>query len=137
MSAVAHSGVVPLPVVRGWGIVTESDLFHSTRDKQASRDLSNVEAEPYSFPIVRVRGSPNVITFSWRHSSSTIRPWVNDGLSVTSAAQVKTMKQPAKTLELERFFAWILFTDLLVQTQFVPRTSTEIIVSVWSGICGF
>merc|ERR1719503_120041 len=92
-----------------------------------------------------------------------IRPAVNVGLSVSrvgSAAQIKAMKQVAGTLKLElaqyrevAAFAQFgsdldaatqqllnrgsLLTELLKQKQFVPMTTPEIIVSVWSGTRGF
>jgi len=92
-----------------------------------------------------------------------IRPAVNVGLSVSrvgSAAQIKAMKQVAGTLKLElaqyrevAAFAQFgsdldaatqhqllrggILTELLKQKQFVPMTTPEIIVSVWSGTRGF
>merc|ERR1712160_92104 len=92
-----------------------------------------------------------------------IRPAVNVGLSVSrvgSAAQTKAMKQVAGTLKLElaqyrevAAFAQFgsdldaatqhqllrggILTELLKQKQFVPMTTPEIIVSVWSGTRGF
>jgi len=92
-----------------------------------------------------------------------IRPAVNVGLSVSrvgSAAQIKAMKQVAGTLKLElaqyrevAAFAQFgsdldaatqhqllrggILTELLKQKQFVPMTTPEIIISVWSGTRGF
>jgi len=92
-----------------------------------------------------------------------IRPAVNVGLSVSrvgSAAQIKAMKQVAGTLKLElaqyrevAAFAQFgsdldaatqhqllrggILTELLKQKQFVPMTTPEIIVSVWSGTRGY
>jgi len=92
-----------------------------------------------------------------------IRPAVNVGLSVSrvgSACQIKAMKQVAGTLKLElaqyrevAAFAQFgsdldaatqhqllrggILTELLKQKQFVPMTTPEIIVSVWSGTRGF
>lgn len=92
-----------------------------------------------------------------------IRPAVNVGLSVSrvgSAAQIKAMKQVAGTLKLElaqyrevAAFAQFgsdldastqhqllrggILTELLKQKQFVPMTTSEIVVSVWSGTRGF
>lgn len=92
-----------------------------------------------------------------------IRPAVNVGLSVSrvgSAAQIKAMKQVAGTLKLElaqyrevAAFAQFgsdldaatqhqllrggILTELLKQKQFVPMTTAEIIVSLWSGTRGF
>jgi len=92
-----------------------------------------------------------------------IRPAVNVGLSVSrvgSACQIKAMKQIAGTLKLElaqyrevAAFAQFgsdldaatqhqllrggILTELLKQKQFVPMTTSEIIVSVWSGTRGF
>merc|ERR1712217_346390 len=92
-----------------------------------------------------------------------IRPAVNVGLSVSrvgSACQIKAMKQVAGTLKLElaqyrevAAFAQFgsdldnatqhlllrggILTELLKQKQFVPMTTSEIIVSIWSGTRGF
>jgi len=92
-----------------------------------------------------------------------IRPAVNVGLSVSrvgSAAQIKAMKQVAGTLKLElaqyrevAAFAQFgsdldnatqhlllrggILTELLKQKQFVPMTTSEIIISVWSGSKGY
>jgi len=92
-----------------------------------------------------------------------IRPAVNVGLSVSrvgSAAQTKAMKQVAGTLKLElaqyrevAAFAQFgsdldaatqhqllrggILTELLKQKQFVPMTTPEIVMSVWSGTRGF
>eukprot|EP00403_Amphidinium_massartii_P044926 CAMPEP_0178458810 /NCGR_PEP_ID=MMETSP0689_2-20121128/47746_1 /TAXON_ID=160604 /ORGANISM="Amphidinium massartii, Strain CS-259" /LENGTH=558 /DNA_ID=CAMNT_0020085147 /DNA_START=77 /DNA_END=1753 /DNA_ORIENTATION=+ len=92
-----------------------------------------------------------------------IRPAVNVGLSVSrvgSAAQIKAMKQVAGTLKLElaqyrevAAFAQFgsdldaatqqqllrggILTELLKQKQFVPMTTPEIIVSIWSGTRGY
>merc|ERR1712056_155798 len=92
-----------------------------------------------------------------------IRPAVNVGLSVSrvgSAAQIKAMKQVAGTLKLElaqyrevAAFAQFgsdldaatqhlllrggILTELLKQKQFVPMTTSEIIVSIWAGTRGF
>merc|ERR1712063_172133 len=92
-----------------------------------------------------------------------IRPAVNVGLSVSrvgSAAQIKAMKQVAGTLKLElaqyrevAAFAQFgsdldaatqhqllrggILTELLKQKQFVPMTTSEIVVSVWSGTRGY
>merc|ERR1712151_717819 len=92
-----------------------------------------------------------------------IRPAVNVGLSVSrvgSAAQIKAMRQVAGTLKLElaqyrevAAFAQFgsdldastqqqllrggLLTELLKQKQFVPMTTPEIIVSIWSATRGF
>merc|ERR1712174_13068 len=92
-----------------------------------------------------------------------IRPAVNVGLSVSrvgSAAQIKAMKQVAGTLKLElaqyrevAAFAQFgsdldnatqhlllrggILTELLKQKQFVPMTTSEIIVSIWSGTRGY
>merc|ERR1712003_105361 len=92
-----------------------------------------------------------------------IRPAVNVGLSVSrvgSAAQIKAMKQVAGTLKLElaqyrevAAFAQFgsdldaatqhqllrggILTELLKQKQFVPMTTAEIIVSLWSGTRGY
>jgi len=92
-----------------------------------------------------------------------IRPAVNVGLSVSrvgSAAQIKAMKQVAGTLKLElaqyrevAAFAQFgsdldaatqhqllrggILTELLKQKQFVPMTTPEIVVSIWSGTRGF
>merc|ERR1712107_296303 len=92
-----------------------------------------------------------------------IRPAVNVGLSVSrvgSAAQIKSMKQVAGTLKLElaqyrevAAFAQFgsdldaatqqqllrggLLTELLKQKQFVPMTTPEIIVSIWSATRGY
>eukprot|EP00971_Amphidinium_carterae_P347835 6490057-Amphidinium_carterae.2 len=92
-----------------------------------------------------------------------IRPAVNVGLSVSrvgSAAQIKAMKQVAGTLKLElaqyrevAAFAQFgsdldastqqqllrggILTELLKQKQFVPMTTAEIIVSIWSGTRGY
>jgi len=92
-----------------------------------------------------------------------IRPAVNVGLSVSrvgSACQIKAMKQVAGTLKLElaqyrevAAFAQFgsdldaatqhqllrggILTELLKQKQFVPMTTPEIIVSVWSGTRGY
>jgi proton translocating ATP synthase F1 alpha subunit len=92
-----------------------------------------------------------------------IRPAVNVGLSVSrvgSAAQIKAMKQVAGTLKLElaqyrevAAFAQFgsdldaatqhqllrggLLTELLKQKQFVPMTTGEIVVSLWSATRGF
>merc|ERR1712194_960753 len=92
-----------------------------------------------------------------------IRPAVNVGLSVSrvgSAAQIKAMKQVAGTLKLElaqyrevAAFAQFgsdldaatqhqllrggILTELLKQKQFVPMSTSEIVVSVWSGTRGF
>jgi F-type H+-transporting ATPase subunit alpha len=88
---------------------------------------------------------------------------VNVGLSVSrvgSAAQIKAMKQVAGTLKLElaqyrevAAFAQFgsdldastqhqllrggILTELLKQKQFVPMTTPEIIVSLWSGTRGY
>merc|ERR1719506_3149591 len=92
-----------------------------------------------------------------------IRPAVNVGLSVSrvgSAAQIKAMKQVAGTLKLElaqfrevAAFAQFgsdldaatqqqllrggILTELLKQKQFVPMTTPEIIVSIWSATRGY
>merc|ERR1712187_320125 len=92
-----------------------------------------------------------------------IRPAVNVGLSVSrvgSAAQIKSMKQVAGTMKLElaqyrevAAFAQFgsdldaatqhlllrggILTELLKQKQFVPMTTSEIVVSIWSGTRGF
>jgi proton translocating ATP synthase F1 alpha subunit len=92
-----------------------------------------------------------------------IRPAVNVGLSVSrvgAAAQIKAMKQVAGTLKLElaqyrevAAFAQFgsdldaatqqqllrggILTELLKQKQFVPMTTSEIIVSIWSGTRGY
>merc|ERR1711948_124507 len=92
-----------------------------------------------------------------------IRPAVNVGLSVSrvgSACQIKAMKQVAGTLKLElaqyrevAAFAQFgsdldnatqhlllrggILTELLKQKQFVPMTTSEIVVSIWSGTRGF
>merc|ERR1712083_271317 len=92
-----------------------------------------------------------------------IRPAVNVGLSVSrvgSAAQIKAMKQVAGSLKLElaqyrevAAFAQFgsdldastqhqllrggILTELLKQKQFVPMTTAEIIVSLWSGTRGY
>merc|ERR1719246_249111 len=92
-----------------------------------------------------------------------IRPAVNVGLSVSrvgSAAQIKAMKQVAGTLKLElaqyrevAAFAQFgsdldnatqhlllrggILTELLKQKQFVPMTTSEIIISVWAGSKGY
>merc|ERR1719206_475141 len=92
-----------------------------------------------------------------------IRPAVNVGLSVSrvgSAAQIKAMKQVAGTLKLElaqyrevAAFAQFgsdldaatqhqllrggILTELLKQKQFLPMTTAEIIVSLWSGTRGY
>ena len=91
------------------------------------------------------------------------QPAVNVGLSVSpvgSAAQIKAMKQVAGTLKLEltqyredAAFAQFgsdldaatqqqllhggVLTESLKQKQFVPMTTPEIIVCVWSGTRGF
>merc|ERR1711983_155447 len=92
-----------------------------------------------------------------------VRPAINVGLSVSrvgSAAQIKAMKQLAGSLKLElaqyrevAAFAQFgsdldaatqhqllrggILTELLKQKQFVPMTTAEIIVSLWSGTRGF
>merc|ERR1712073_92447 len=92
-----------------------------------------------------------------------IRPAINVGLSVSrvgSAAQTKSMKQVAGSMKLElaqyrevAAFAQFgsdldaatqhqllrggILTELLKQKQFVPMTTAEIIVSLWSGTRGY
>lgn len=92
-----------------------------------------------------------------------IRPAVNVGLSVSrvgSAAQIKAMKQVAGTLKLElaqyrevaafaqfgsdldaatqqQLLRGATLTELLKQKQFVPMTTPEIIVSIWSATRGY
>merc|ERR1712036_70337 len=92
-----------------------------------------------------------------------VRPAINVGLSVSrvgSAAQIKAMKQLAGSLKLElaqyrevAAFAQFgsdmdaatqhlllrggILTELLKQKQFVPMTTSEIVVSIWSGTRGF
>merc|ERR1719386_382978 len=92
-----------------------------------------------------------------------VRPAVNVGLSVSrvgSAAQVKAMKQVAGTLKLElaqfrevaafaqfgsdldaatqqQLLRGATLTELLKQKQFVPMTTAEIIVSIWSASRGY